>query len=186
MQAFIISDQEYQNEEFTRLHDLVSHYLSEKGMPVEETRIAKDDLAFCKGCFGCWVKKPGECVINDAMAQINQNFIKSDLTVYLCPVVFGQFSANIKNALDRWIPNILPFFEIRPDGSTMHPARYSVYPRQLMIGYGKNLSPEDTGLFLDITAKHRRNVDVLIYQGNDFEITRALAQIEPKKVGDLL
>lgn len=22
-------------------------------------------IEYCRGCFGCWVKKPGECILND-------------------------------------------------------------------------------------------------------------------------
>ena len=42
----------------------------------------------------------------------------SDVVVYLCPVVFGQFSANMKYAIDRWLPNMLPYFITKDDGST--------------------------------------------------------------------
>ncbi|NLI94105.1 MAG: flavodoxin family protein [Peptococcaceae bacterium] len=186
MQAILISDKEYQTEAYKRLNQLVTIFLTEKGMKLTETQLDRNDLAFCKGCFGCWIKKPGECVISDAMAQINHGFINSQLAIYLCPVIFGQFSSNIKNALDRCIPNILPFFETRPDGSTMHPARYRSYPKQIIIGYGDDLSEEDRNLFIDITKKHRRNVEVLIYQGNDAEISQALSQMELKKAGDEL
>ncbi|RNC63187.1 MAG: hypothetical protein AWM53_01573 [Candidatus Dichloromethanomonas elyunquensis] len=183
MQALIISDKEYQTEAFHQLNQLVNSFLIRKGFSLTETQIDRRDPAFCMGCFGCWVKKPGECVIDDKMGQINQIFMNSELTLYLSPVVFGQFSANIKNTLDRWIPNILPFFETRPDGSTMHPARYSSYPKQIIIGYGEELSDDETSLFLDITMKHRRKVEVLLYQGDDMEITETLSEIELRKVG---
>ena len=185
MQALIISDKEYHTKTFTRINQILSKAITEKDLKVKETQIGRNDLAFCVGCFGCWVKKPGECVINDAMRQINYDFINSEVVVYLCPIVFGQFSANIKNSFDRWIPNILPFFETRLDGSTMHPARYSSYPKQIIIGYGDELSDEDITLFIDVTTKHRQNVDVLIYQGDDAEILQAFGDLDLKKVGAL-
>jgi len=183
MKATVISDKDYQTELFQRLKELTDKFLNDQGFKTELMNIGKDDLAFCMGCFGCWIKKPGECVINDMMTQVNYNYINSDLVIYLSPVIFGQFSANIKNALDRWIPNMLPFFETRPDGSTMHPSRYDSYPKQIIIGYGDNLSEEDVQLFIDITKKHRRNVEVMIYQGSDRDITEVLNIIELRKVG---
>ena len=121
--------------------------------------------------------------MKDMMAQINREYVNSDVVIYLNPVIFGQFSANIKNAVDRWLPNILPFFETRPDGSTMHPSRYDTSPRLIMIGYGDKLSAEDRQLFADITKKHRSNVEVLIYQDSDQEIIDALSKIELGRVG---
>ncbi len=186
MKAFILSDKEYQTETFEQVHRMVCAYLTEKGFEVAEMQIGRDDLAFCMGCFGCWVKKPGECVIGDAMAEINRTYMNSDVVVYLCPVVFGQFSANLKNAVDRWLPNILPFFETRPDGSTMHPPRYEDYPRQIMIGYGDDLSEEDAQLFVDIVQKHRRNVVVFIYRDSDSDTIRTLDTVDLQRVGGQL
>ncbi len=183
MKATIISDKDYQTETFQKLNKLVDTFLHDQGFETELISIGRIDLASCKGCFGCWVKKPGECVMNDMMAQINQKFVNSDVVFYLSPVIFGQFSANIKNAVDRWLPNILPFFETRPDGSTMHPSRYDAFPRVLMIGYGDELSSEDRQLFTDITKKHRGNGEVLIYQDRDQDIIDALSNIKLGKVG---
>lgn len=181
MKALLISDKEYQTDPFAQLNTLVQKYLEKRDFEIERERIGRDDLAFCMGCFGCWVKKPGECVIGDGMSRINRKFMNSDVVIYLCPVVFGQFSANIKNAVDRWLPNMLPFFETRPDGSTMHPPRYDDYPKQIMIGYAEKLSERDALLFSDITKKHRTNVEVLIWRGSDSEISKSLDQISLKR-----
>ena len=183
MKATIITDKDYQTETFQRISDLTGTFLNDRGLETEMISIGRDDLAFCKGCFGCWVKKPGECVMKDMMAQINREYVNSDVVIYLNPVIFGQFSANIKNAVDRWLPNILPFFVTRPDGSTMHPSRYDTSPRLIMIGYGDELSAEDRQLFTDITKKNRSNVEVLIYQDSDQEIIDALSKIELGRVG---
>lgn len=183
MKATVIADKDYQTELFQRLNKLMGTFLNDKGIEIQLMNIGRDDLAFCMGCFGCWVKKPGECIINDMMAQVNRNFVNSDVVIYLSPIIFGQFSANIKNALDRWLPNMLPFFETRPDGSTMHPSRYDSYPKLTIIGYGKGLSEEDIQLFTDITKKHRSNVEVLVYQGSDRDIAEAMNEIEFGMVG---
>ena len=120
------------------------------------------------------------------MSEINLSFVNSDVVVYMSPVIFGQFSANIKNAIDRWLPNILPFFIKRPDGSTMHPSRYDRYPYVIIIGYGNNISEEDVQLFIDITKKHRNNTEVLIYQNADKDIKEELNKINIAKAGGYL
>lgn len=186
MKAYLIMDKEFKTKNYDEIYSSVKNFLSGREIEVEEKHIGREDLEFCMGCFGCWVKKPGECVINDSVAQINHDFINSDLVVYLCPVVFGQFSANMKNVLDRWIPNVLPFFERRKNGSTSHPARYLSYPRQVVIAYADNLSKEDASLFRDIIYKHRNSVDLIIYQGSQEELYMNLEKIELKKVGAVL
>ncbi|HWP97329.1 MAG TPA: NAD(P)H-dependent oxidoreductase [Syntrophomonadaceae bacterium] len=183
MKATVITDKDYQTELFQKLISLTVGFLNDKGLTTEQMNIGRDDLAFCRGCFGCWVKTPGECIIKDMMVQVNRNFMNSNVVIYLSPVIFGQFSANIKNALDRWLPNMLPFFETRPDGSSMHPSRYDAYPQLIIIGYGNALSEEDAQLFIDITKKHRRNVEILVYQGSDRDITEALNKMDFRMVG---
>ena len=182
MQAYMLYDNEFNTLSFQTLHDQVMHYLQSKGFNIIERGIGKGDLDYCMGCFGCWIKKPGECVIPDTMADINRDYIQSDVVACLCPVVFGQFSANIKNALDRWIPNVLPFFGKRPDGSTTHPGRYESYPKQIMIGYADDATDEDIQLFHDITRKHRREVDTLWYHHGD-DLSHDLSSITLQRVG---
>ena len=162
--AYLISDNEFLSGTHERLRAQLASFFIARGFEIEETLVSHD-LAYCQGCFGCWVKSPGECVIHDEMAHINRTAMTSDVVVYLCPVIFGQFSANMKNAIDRWLPNMLPFFIIRTDGSTMHPPRYKSYPKQLIIGYGDDINAEDAALFADITGKHRVGVDTFIFEG---------------------
>lgn len=183
MNATIITDKDFHTDIFQNLFKQTAAFLNEKGFVTKKIDIGRDDLAFCMGCFGCWVKKPGECVMNDLMPEINRNFVNSDVVIYISPIIFGQFSANIKNAVDRWIPNILPFFEKRPDGSTMHPSRYKKYPRVIIIGYGNDILEDDAQLFIDITKKHRSNTEVLIYHNDDKDITEELEKINLGKAG---
>ncbi|EHQ89646.1 flavodoxin family protein [Desulfosporosinus youngiae] len=186
MKALVISDQEYLTNTYQELNDFTGKFFKQKGYEIEMMELKADKVTFCMGCFACWIKKPGECVINDEMAQINGKIMNSDLVIYLSPIIFGQFSPTIKNVIDRGLPNMLPFFEKRPDGSTMHPPRYDTYPSQIIIGYGDEISKEDKQLFIDITKKHRRSIEVLIYQ-EPFENTiRALNSLELGRVGGLL
>ncbi len=90
MKAYILSDGEYETQTLHRLYALVKRVLEQKGFSVTEKQLQKNELAFCKGCFGCWIKTPGECVIKDAMAGINRETMASDVVIYLIPIVFGQ------------------------------------------------------------------------------------------------
>lgn len=186
MIAYLVSDGEFETLLYRSLISAIEDYLNKKGFTVQQTTVQRGDLASCVGCFGCWVKKPGECVMNDGISEINRRSMNSDVTIYLCPVVFGQFSANMKNVIDRWLPNMLPYFMTRPDGSTMHPPRYENYPKQIMIGYGESLGDDDAALFTDINKKHRTNVEVLIFRGDTESLTRQLDGIRLERIGGLL
>ena len=185
MNVFIISDSEFKTAVYDRLEKLVKDILRDKGADVTEKQLERGELAHCMGCFGCWLKKPGECVINDGMTEINRTFMKSDAVIYLCPVVFGQASANMKDAIDRWLPNMLPFFITRSDGSTMHPPRYDDYPSVIMIAYGEALSDEDAQLFVDI-ANHRSNMTALTYTDGDTGLESVLKNMKYERVGGIL
>ena len=44
----------------------------EKQCAIEEVHVNKLDLQPCLGCFACWNKTPGKCVINDDMKSVNE------------------------------------------------------------------------------------------------------------------
>lgn len=183
MQVYLISDGEFLTPRYKEIKQLLSVYFTAKRFSVLEKTLERDSLAFCRGCFDCWTKTPGECIMKDGIVEINRTCMTSDVVVYLCPVVFGQFSANIKFALDRWLPNMLPFFITREDGSTMHSSRYRDYPTQIFIGYGDSISPDEAQIFTDINQKHRNNVTVIVDQGNNEGMIATLNTVTLKRVG---
>ncbi len=182
MKTLIISDDSCKTATHDRIMAQLDTYFLAKGFSVDTVTVSDGMLKPCMGCFGCWIKTPGKCVIRDDIDDINRAAMNCDALVWLCPVIFGQMSANIKNALDRWLPNMLPFFVTRNDGSTMHPPRYDHYPQQLMIGYGDSLSDDDSQLFRDITEKHRTGVPAHVVH-MDTDIALLLDTITFEKIG---
>ena len=106
---------------------------SEENLNTTLIQIDGDDVSPCIGCFGCWIKTPGECVIKDKMIDINKKIINSDVVIFITPIIFGQYSCNIKNVVDRTLSKNLPFFKKFND-RTGHLARYEKYPVQYVIG----------------------------------------------------
>ncbi|MEW5825244.1 MAG: flavodoxin family protein [Candidatus Bipolaricaulota bacterium] len=100
---------------------------------VEVIALREKKIAPCLGCFGCWVKTPGECVLADDGRDVARALARSDLMAYFTPVTFGGVSAELKKALDRMIPNISPFFA-RVAGETHHRRRYPRPPALLGLG----------------------------------------------------
>ena len=181
MKAYIISDGEYETTIYKMLSRQVATFFEERGFEIERKIIQKGELHFCLGCYSCWTKKPGECVIDDSMEQINRTFNGSDVVVYLSPIIFGQYSPNIKNAIDRWLPNVLPLFVKKPDATTGHPARYLSNPKMIIVGYGDAVSKEDSRLFKNV-VKHRKDVEVFVFSGHQDNISINLDDLKLERM----
>lgn len=90
----------------------------------------------CMGCFGCWVKTPGKCVISDRGSDIPSYIAKCDEVVLISPVVFGGYSESIKAVIDRSIPYVLPYFRI-VGGEMHHKMRYKHSFKLKVLFYGE-------------------------------------------------
>jgi multimeric flavodoxin WrbA len=127
------------------------------GWEVESLRLRDLTIAYCKGCFGCWVKTPGVCPTRDDAASVTRSFVRSDLAVLLTPVVFGGYSSELKKALDRSAGLVLPFFT-RVNGEVHHQARYQRYPALLAIGVVDGTDEVEERVFASLVARNAINL----------------------------
>ena len=93
--------------------------------------IANMKMAHCQGCWDCWTKTPGICRLKDDGVEYLKSIIKSDLLIFASPVSAGFLTSDTKKALDRFIPEVLPFIEIYK-GECHHKKRYS---HKKSVGY---------------------------------------------------
>jgi multimeric flavodoxin WrbA len=84
------------DEEANIVKEKVRAELSGRGWTVEVMPLASMDMAPCRGCFGCWTRSPGECVIDDQGRSVAQGLARADLWVLLTPVTFGGYSSALK------------------------------------------------------------------------------------------
>jgi multimeric flavodoxin WrbA len=116
------------------------------------------DFKYCRGCWGCWVKTPGECVVRDDTREIRRQYIHSDLVLFASPVIMGFTSALLKRAHERLLPLIHPYFEL-VDGEVHHLARYDKYPLMaLLLEKGKEVDEEDIEIISDIYRRDAINL----------------------------
>ncbi len=108
------------------LHTIVQK-LEEKGNEVDTVLLRDKKIAPCTGCFKCWTKTPGECIIADDAREIAEKYINSDMIILASPLVLGYFSALMKNTIDRSIPLMHPHLE-EVDEEIHHKKRYESYP----------------------------------------------------------
>jgi multimeric flavodoxin WrbA len=136
----------------------VARQLAASGHTVTTLDLRELDLKGCSGCFGCWVKTPGECVKRDGSAQLCRAVIGADLAVLASPVTMGYTSALLKRATDQMIPLIHPFFVIE-GGEVHHRARYASYPRfGLLLGAESGADAEDIEITTALWKRTARNL----------------------------
>ena len=105
------------------IYDVPTEYI-EKFTNDEDILVNANDIhRYCIGCFGCWLKTPGKCIIKDGFENLGQRLSQVSAFILISKATFGSYSSPVKNVLDRSISYVLPFFEIR-NGEMHHGERY--------------------------------------------------------------
>ncbi len=144
---------------------------------VDTAELCKLDIKGCRGCFACWKATPGKCVIKDDMADILARIQAADMVIFSFPLYYFGVPGEMKNMIDRQLPNVLPFMEERSDGvgSGSHPARYDFSKKKYVIistcGFWSAAGNYDAvlGMFDHICGKSNYET-ILCGQGELFSI----------------
>jgi len=157
MKILILCDRESGTESGFNLRLRVEEVLKQVGCEVQTIVLNSDEIKPCIGCFGCWVRTPGLCVItNDCANEISRVFMRSDAVVLLTRITYGGFTSDLKAFLDRSIPNILPYFEMYR-GKMHHRMRYDRFPWWIAVGYGESLESE-LEIFRELSERNALNL----------------------------
>lgn len=92
---------------------------------VEEIIVSQLELKECLGCFSCWNKTPGKCVIKDDMEIVLTKLKEADVTIWSFPLYYFNVPSKLKNLIDRQLPMVLPFMEKDAQNGS-HPSRYDM------------------------------------------------------------
>lgn len=96
--------------------------MKEMGAEVELLFTKKLNVNPCQGCFNCWLKTPGKCFQKDDMQMLLPKLHEADILVLATPLYVDGMSAPMKNVIDRMVPLVQPFVELR-DGHYRHVVR---------------------------------------------------------------
>lgn len=118
--------------------------------------LSSQKIAHCVGCFGCWVKTPGKCVIRDDAIKIYPLIAKSEEVLYVSRIRYGCYDTPMKTMLERAIPIQQAFIRIH-HGETHHVQRAVKPKKATIIGYG-NLSPEEKEVFTQLVHRNIYNM----------------------------
>ncbi|MBO4918926.1 MAG: flavodoxin family protein [Erysipelotrichaceae bacterium] len=104
--------------------------------------ISEKPIRPCNGCFCCWHKTPGQCVIKDGFENMGKLIHVADEITVISRYTYGGFSSFIKNVFDRCLGYVLPQFEV-VQGETHHKRRYDEDKPFSFVFYGKKLNEEE-------------------------------------------
>ncbi len=99
----------------------------------------QDGIRPCIGCFGCWVKTPGKCVIHDGYECTGMDMGKCTELILVSRCRYGSVSPFVKNVQDRAISYIHPDFVVR-GGEMHHKRRYQNVISLSAYFYGEDIS----------------------------------------------
>lgn len=77
----------------------------------------------CVGCFGCWTKTPGACVLKDGLQRLGETLARADELQIVPRCTYGGYSRTVKAIIDRCIPYVHPCFRML-GGEMHHRLRY--------------------------------------------------------------
>lgn len=191
MKALILNGEEQNCLSLNHFSKSIKKELNANDFEVEEVLLKEKKIADCLGCFDCWVKTPGICIIDDFGRKAAAKLINSELVVFLTPVVFGSYSYQLKKALDRMIPLISPYFK-KVKGEIHHKKRYSKYPSILAVGILEEENEIQSQIFKKLVERnsinfHSPNFEAEVFEaGNNFDEKLLINAVKviSKKVGE--
>ena len=119
-------------------------------------------ISNCIGCFGCWTKTPGKCVIRDDAVKVYPKIAESCKILYISRVKYGSYDTVMKTMLERALPIQQAFIRLL-NGETHHIQRAVVPKRATIIGYG-SISEEEQGIFTQLVARNAANMSFEDYR----------------------
>ena len=119
-------------------------------------------ISNCVGCFGCWIKTPGKCVIRDDAVKVYPITADSEKIIYVSHIKYGSYDTVMKTMLERAIPIQQAFIRIY-NNKTHHVQRAVKDKEAVIIAYGE-LSQEEKNIFIRLVARNANNMSFSSYR----------------------
>jgi multimeric flavodoxin WrbA len=114
---------------------MVENFLAgaeDAGAETENIILADRKIGHCTGCFACWLKTPGKCIIKDDMEELLEKF-SADIIVFATPLYVDNVTGIMKDFMDRMIPRLEPYIGKDENGECKHPVRTGHMPGFILI-----------------------------------------------------
>lgn len=172
------------------IHDLNKEDWEKRAEEYEGWTIISDNGSIlpCVGCFGCWNRTPGSCVMKDGYGNMGYLIHHADEVRVISRYTYGGFSGFVKNVFDRSLAYVLPHFEI-VNGESHHRKRYDEEKPYTFIFYGPRLSEEEkesARRYVKAVATNMRTlVKNVIFEENE-EVPAIKEAKKPQETGDVI
>lgn len=170
-----------QNQSEELILKLTQHY----NQPLNIISFSEQDIRKCIGCWDCWLKTPGICVMKDPMSEHYHDYVNSEKVILLFDTAQGFLNHQAKAFLDRTIPHYHPYIEL-VNGECHHKARYDQYPDMVFYFDTHDLSAVEEQVIEDYcyrTAFHFKSKAFRVL--NDEEVKVALLAFREAKKGQV-
>lgn len=157
MQILLLNGERSSNHPLQGFASAIEDTIKSTSNGIESITLHEKKITNCRGCFGCWTKTPGLCVIEDEHREIVEKYINSDLAIFLTPIIFGGYSYQLKRCLDRLLCLYSPLFATI-NGEVHHRARYDKYPSILGIGITADYKQDQVSLFRHLVKRNGINL----------------------------
>lgn len=98
----------------------------------EEICVRDKDIKPCSGCFSCWNKTPGKCIINDDMGEILEKILWADTVIWSFGLYYYNVPGKLKMLIDRQLPHVMPFM-VKDSESGGHNSRYDMSGKRHVV-----------------------------------------------------
>ncbi|MFX1360803.1 MAG: flavodoxin family protein [Promethearchaeota archaeon] len=163
MKALLLNGSLKNDHDFSTICSLIVELLERDGFEVEQILLKDFKIAACQGRFDCWLKTPGECKIVDYGREVTKKMVQSNLIIHFTPITFGGYSSELKKVLDRFIPDILPFFTKR-NGETHHKYRYEKRSSIIAVGVLNTPDEEKESVFKELVYRNSLNMGAPVHE----------------------
>ena len=113
-------------------------------------------ISSCIGCFGCWTKTPGRCVIRDDAVSVYPLIAQSSRILYVSKLIYGSYDVPMKTMLERAIPVQQAFIRLYHN-ETHHVQRRVTPKNAVVVAYG-NYEIEEQQIFRQLVARNAHNM----------------------------
>jgi len=146
------------------VHDLHVQKSEMAGTQIDaDTHVVSDNgtIKPCIGCFGCWIKTPGRCMIRDDYSNLGELLSRCTDLVFVSECTYGGFSPFVKNVLDRSISYTSPHFVIR-NKKMHHKRRYDNVINISVYFYGTEITEKEKDTAISLVDANAVNLDAKV------------------------
>lgn len=136
----------------------------------------KGDIRHCIGCFGCWVKTPGKCVLHDGYEETGRDMGNCLELILVSRCCYGSVSPFVKMVQDRALSYIHPDFVIRK-GKMRHKRRYTNIITMSSHLYGENITDVEKETARRLLKANADNYDGLVKDVYFYETAEELESV---------